>query len=386
MNRISATLLLCSALPIASASAQTIVFRSGNGQHGQPDSKVTLLAGSSSSELRPQAFVAQDFSDALNGPNATVVSSYPGWISGISDASASWVAVNSSRTPKSALYAIKFNVGNTCWQSASLQFSFAVDDQLGDPSGGANQLGLYLNQTALAGTSGGGIGSETTWSFDVSGILQPGENTIHVYDRDNGAIVSGVIFSGRVQITPMPPAFLTNALTSNRFNGMPNNTLQVTASYDGIPGSQQLDLEFRHALTGQTIWVTMPPILDRSIVINTFEFDLCDWVPSCRCRISGVVPNGSVDGIAFGMYWKDKDGYYDLRHSRSDGLASISPFEGAWPITYTDATWAFLTPQLAGCVNDTCRQQARIMLYGSELLLDGVYTLCCQNFNSLPKK
>ncbi len=387
MKRFTTALLLSLAFPLASASAQTIVFRSGNGSVGDPDSRITFLAGASESELRSSAFVAQDFSDAENGPAATIVTEYAGWLPSITDSKARWVAVDTNRTPKSALYAIKFHVDNVCWEAASLQFSFATDDQLGDLSGGSNELGLFLNEQPLAGSNGGSFNTETTLGvYDVTGLLQPGENTLYFYNRDKARVVSGVIFSGRVQITPMAPVYLTDQLTSNRFNGLPNNTLQLTATYDGVSGGQLLEIEFRHVPSGQKTWVVMPALFDRSTRINTFEFDICDWVPTCRCRISGVVPNGGLDGIAFGMFWKDKDGNYDLLKSRANAPASFAAFEGAWPISYSSATFDFLTPQLAVCPNGGCRDQARAMLYGSEVMGNGVHLICCARGGNLPKE
>lgn len=115
--------------------------------------------------------------------------------------------------------------------------------------------------------------------------------------------------------------------------------------------------------------------------INTFEFDLCGNKPTCRVVVDGVVPNGAIDGLAFGFYWKDGQGYYHVLKSSGGPDTAQSNFIGAWPRAYSDSSWASATPQLGTCGN--CRHQARMTLYGAQLLLDGSYNLCCRQFHAV---
>lgn len=146
-----------------------------------------------------------------------------------------------------------------CIGSATLDFCFSVDDWLEDDKGGPNPEGLYLNGTPIPNTSGLGHSRETCWEgIDVTALLQPGPNTLYVYNRDAAASASGVIFGATIHVQPAAPILLGNALTSNRSNAMPRDTFQVVVDYDGnAAASPTLDIEFRHVATGVRSWVTV---------------------------------------------------------------------------------------------------------------------------------
>jgi hypothetical protein len=102
------------------------------------------------------------------------------------------------------LYAYPFTAAYD-YPSATVTFTWAVDDRLGDPPGGANPIGVWLNGVPLSESlSGGGGGTESTVQVHEV-ALGAGSHVLYVYQRDIGCSVSGILFSCR--IAPSAAAF-----------------------------------------------------------------------------------------------------------------------------------------------------------------------------------
>lgn len=155
-------------------------------------------AGVAAMPLSAAAFVAADFNAACGGAAAVEVGPHPQWCQSlVADPQAKWIAVDSAAAPLSALYCQSFEVPACSVQAASIRFSFCVDDYLGDPQNGPNPVGVYLNGQPIPGF--GGTGTQLTWtSLAIAPLLVAGTNRLQVYVRDNGATVSGVIYSARI--------------------------------------------------------------------------------------------------------------------------------------------------------------------------------------------
>ncbi|MBK8974653.1 MAG: hypothetical protein IPM29_01880 [Planctomycetes bacterium] len=194
---------------IASTSAQgpaighqCIELRSGGGQG------ITFLA--SQGPLAPllnAPFDPATFAAACAGLPAVEPTSTNSWLPGLpADPTARWIAVDQVRTPRSTLFCQSFDVPACTLQSASLQFWFAADDQLGDPVGGPNQVGVYLNGQPVPGFSGGNYGGQTyLFQANVAPLLVAGTNHLQIYQRDMAASLSGVIYSARICYLPCQP-------------------------------------------------------------------------------------------------------------------------------------------------------------------------------------
>jgi hypothetical protein len=146
--------------------------------------------------LRPSAFTPADFASACGGAAAVEVQPAPSWCSSlIADPLAKWIATTQFLTPVSAMYCQSFQLPSCGVQAASIKFAFCVDDQLGDPAGGPNPIGVYLNGQPIPGF-GGLAPSQTTWtSTTIAPLLVAGQNRLQVYVRDTGASVAGVMYS-----------------------------------------------------------------------------------------------------------------------------------------------------------------------------------------------
>ncbi len=209
--------------------AELITLRSGQVGFGVPgtvptvddtgdiDHVITYLAGGPVFELSGSSFIGVDFSNARNGSPAELIipSNGAATLSG-----ARWINHNhgtidsfgrgSGEPPASVLYAHPFMVDTTDILSASIDFYWAVDDRLGDqaPGGGHNPIGVYINETPLSTDFRGGGGPVSVTNASQSGIesmlIADSENWLYVYQRDMAAVVSGVIYSAVIDITPVP--------------------------------------------------------------------------------------------------------------------------------------------------------------------------------------
>lgn len=197
--------LIAAAMFVSSASAEVITLRSGNGA-GSTDSDVSMLIGPVDTYFG-SAFTATDFANARSGPQAFIIGNHPAWLapSSFSDPSARYISTNalaSHPTPgigngASALFAIDFTITDASIASASISFDFAVDNLLGDNDALLDiNEGLFLNGTALSGSTTGG-GFDTTYNFtrtDIAPLLVTGLNTLYINMTDVGG-PSGLIFS-----------------------------------------------------------------------------------------------------------------------------------------------------------------------------------------------
>jgi hypothetical protein len=176
---------------------------------------------------------------------------------------------------------------------------------------------------------------------------------------------------------PDGPALVSHDLTSNRGQSLPIGTLQVVTFYDGATTSRPtLRIEYAGGDWGSG-WIDITEIrasTSNSGRIDTFEYDLGDAAPTGRFEIAGVVPNGVIDGLAFGLFWRDADGFHVLR-STSPEPRRYASFVGAWPIALSDTWFALRTPQLT---TGHARQQAKMAIFGAEYLDDGAYLITIQ--------
>ena len=175
--------------------------------------------------------------------------------------------------------------------------------------------------------------------------------------------------------------FVSEKLTSNRHHGMANSTLQVTVWYDGQTGGNtpMLYIEYVDPSTSSKGWITVGTgnpgdAIDKfSTQIETREYFMDGCEPTGLVKISGVSPDGVIDGMAVGLFAKNNSGQYRL--FKSDTLNWTSPlaYVGMWPAGFSNATFNLRTPQLNG--NGFGREQARGMIIGAEYLPNGAHTL-----------
>ncbi len=197
------------ALSVGSASAlEVITLRSGNAPMGNPDPMITVGVGSGAAPLSSVPFGPADFDQACDGPNAFVSTPHGAWAQGLEcDPEARWIGIDANATPASALYCHTFRIQTECIDHASFSFCWTTDDILGDPAGGGpNPDGVYLNGVPISPSIfGGNYATQTVAPMaDVTSLVVPGMNRLEIYNRDLGFIVSGVMYSARLEISECP--------------------------------------------------------------------------------------------------------------------------------------------------------------------------------------
>ncbi|MFN8491542.1 MAG: S8 family serine peptidase [Caldilineaceae bacterium] len=176
--------------------------------------------------------------------------------------------------------------------------------------------------------------------------------------------------------------FRTQNLTADTNDALPNNTVQVAIWYDGVINASLptlVQIEYRNPATGSLSWLTIGNASDPGGAIHRFdqridtrEYNLGACTLTGKVQISNVTADGTIDGVALGIYSKDSSGRYRLLHSQSTTLNTISDYVGSWRIPVTDAV---LTARTSQVTNSSAREQVRMMIVGAKLLGNGQYTL-----------
>ncbi len=177
---------------------------------------------------------------------------------------------------------------------------------------------------------------------------------------------------------PPPPPCITlqSVYTSDRFGALPNDTMQLVAYYDGN-GTAEFDIHLTNPVTHACCIITVAGIPNSPFTVQ--EYVMNGFVPTGKFTIRNVVPNGVIDGIAFGLYWRDTAGARWKLQSRSSATAIGTPnFVGMWPYGWSDAVFDAAMP---ASVNDAFkRQQARVTLSGAQVLGNGVWGIATGQF------
>lgn len=159
------------------------------------------------------------------------------------------------------------------------------------------------------------------------------------------------------------PIFLGNDFSYNAGNGMPAEELAIAAYYDGN-GNGELGVKVDCA--GVTEWIATGPLT--AGVVETFAYDLNGCTVAGRAGVRDVVPNGVVDGVAFGLMWKDAAG--DMHVAKSDDDRAGQYVFGVWPTGFgSDSAW--ILANAPGIVSGA--EIVRSLVPGTVFLDNGTY-------------
>lgn len=163
------------------------------------------------------------------------------------------------------------------------------------------------------------------------------------------------------------PIAIGHDFVANRFHAMPTDELYLSVVYDGT-GSARMG--FETDCDGVKSWTRVAPMPGGVYRVYTFAFDLQGCTLTGRFGVSDVVRDGVVDGVAFGMIWKDAAGKTHLL--KSQGGTETQGVLGMWPLG--NFSKDELVDQYASDLTEGF-DTMRASIVGAELLGNGVHTL-----------
>lgn len=183
------------------------------------------------------------------------------------------------------------------------------------------------------------------------------------------------------RIAPPPmsrgPLLVSDQLSSNRGASMPTDRVQLVVFYDGASHARPaLRLQCADARTGEAHWFGVDGVRRSDQHgrgrIETAEFIMNGCTPTGVVHVSGVVPDGVIDGVAFGLLYRDARGAFHTLRSQSARPSHLPRVVGMWPLAMSDDAFAMQTPQLR---DGDARAQARAVLFGAEYLDNGQHAM-----------
>jgi len=271
-------ILVALALSTHSALAETIVLKSGNGTLKQEDSLITFYSGSPGVPL--PALGTAEFDAAEAGSLAWICGQAAGsWVASLPcEPQAQWIGINSSGSPATALYAMKFTIQSSPIKSATLDFCWAADDRLGDVA--SHPEGVFINRSPIPQITGGDYLAESlAGPIDITSLVQPGSNTIFIYNQDCAFVVSGVMFQAAITVEPACQAAAEAGFDSTICRG-DSTTLSGSQSLVVNCGSA---LEYLWSWPGNPgSWSANPDITVSPTVTTTYMLEVrCASEPDC---------------------------------------------------------------------------------------------------------
>lgn len=183
-----------------------------------------------------------------------------------------------------------------------------------------------------------------------------------------GQAVQSVVVSD-----PGDPRLIGENLSSDRGGRLPADRLQVVMFYDGtVNGETALGIEVAQPGGGQTSWIWINGLRHFGDVVETREYAMDGAVPTGVFEVKGAKRNGFVDGVAFGLFWKDTARRYHVLKSSDRTGSSAADFVCGWPLAMSDTVFQNRTPQVE---DNFARGTAKMAICGAELLPNGFYTI-----------
>ena len=166
------------------------------------------------------------------------------------------------------------------------------------------------------------------------------------------------------------PVYSSANLSSNRSSALKSNTLQLVLFYDGS-GRAVFSFETVDA-AGNLTWTTVKDIPKFDTQILTAEYRIEGSTPTGNFVVQYATPDGMVDGLAFGLFWRDARGVYHILRSNSAQTGTVANFVSAWPLGMGSTVFATRAPQVT---DGYAQETALAVISGARLLPNGKYSL-----------
>ncbi|MEN7341966.1 MAG: M56 family metallopeptidase [Pseudomonadota bacterium] len=169
-------------------------------------------------------------------------------------------------------------------------------------------------------------------------------------------------------LTPSP----VRVMTSMRYDGPPAGTVQIVLFYDGaVSEKSYFDIEIVSTETGAGFWARTSELPKFDTEVPMWELSVAKgYRPSGRVRVGGLVADGYVDGLAYGLVWRDHSRAYHRLRSESPTPVDYPNAVCHWPLAFvpTGAESGFFSDEELWQVNSI-----RHVICGAELVKDGTY-------------
>ena len=162
-------------------------------------------------------------------------------------------------------------------------------------------------------------------------------------------------------------------LTPHRFRVLSSDQLQIATFYDGAAtGAARVEVELLDGSGSRNAWLEIGPLekFDHSLARRQVQLRP-GVVASGRFRVSGVQPDGMVDGIAVAMAQLNAKGLLDVRRSRDTGNGQIPKTVCSWPLAFSSERIEALSISTPKWEMDTLYR----LLCGADIVADGLHQI-----------
>lgn len=166
---------------------------------------------------------------------------------------------------------------------------------------------------------------------------------------------------------------IKNTLTPHRYDALKPGHLQVATFYDGAEHSDtRVAIELIDAKQAQVSWLELGPLPKFVHGMVRSEVELRPGVTATgRVRVSGVHPDGMVDGVAVAIAQIDANGFLEIRRSRYSGAAALPRTICAWPLAFNPERIEVLANSTPKWEMDTMYR----LLCGADIVDDGLHQI-----------
>lgn len=167
--------------------------------------------------------------------------------------------------------------------------------------------------------------------------------------------------------------FISHDIPSFKSGKIDKHDVLVSTFYDGVDnGNTFIELEISSDSIGKKSWLKLGPLMKFNQQIQTWHYSLKDdAVFTGKYKISGVVPDGIVDGVGLGIVYVQQNGQTNLYKSIGVLDQKYPNFICSWPLGMPNEKIRLLSPQ----VSKEHPDEVKRMICGSQLLNNGYYSI-----------
>lgn len=152
---------------------------------------------------------------------------------------------------------------------------------------------------------------------------------------------------------------------------MPKGELHLSAFYDGVDVQNayfHLQLENQNK---QKKWIRLGPLKKFTEHVHTWHFKLSEGVEMTgKYKVTGVEPDGVVDGIAVGLASLSHSGEFVMLKTHGPITGEVPNVICSWPLWIGERRFNTVLPQMTHSNPESVQR----LLCGSQLMTDGEYS------------